>query len=54
MLQNRHIKAIISALPSFRLAVVMSYELQPAHSLCENAQVPTHLHNMNTFPPASI
>ena len=42
-LQNRHIKATlrtILALPSFHLAVVTSYEheLQPAHSLSENAK----------------
>jgi len=37
MLQNHHIKATILALPSFHLAVLTSYELQPARSLSENA-----------------
>jgi len=46
MLQNRHIKATILALPSFHLAVLTSYELQPARSRSENAEVPTHLRNM--------
>jgi hypothetical protein len=55
MLQNHHIKATILALPRFHLAVETSYELQPAHSFSDNADIPTHLHNMiNTFPPASI
>lgn len=34
------------ALPSFHLSVLTSYELQPARSLSENAEVLTHLHNM--------
>ena len=49
MLQNRHIKATILALSSFHSAILTSYELQPARSLSENEEVPTHLHNMNKY-----